>query len=100
MPGDPKTCYPLDKIPEMGYTGNKKPKREGIAMEKKDQKVKKPAVGRCEDCEFYDYDEEMDAYVCQVNLDEDEMISFISGQTGRCPYYRYYDEYKSVHKQI
>ena len=69
---------------------------------------KKPAAGRCEDrphtrcedCEFYDYDEELDAYVCQVNLDEDEMISFISGQTGRCPYYRYYDEYKSVHKQI
>jgi hypothetical protein len=69
---------------------------------------KKPTVGRCEDrphtrcedCEFYDYDEELDAYVCQVNLDEDEMISFISGQTGRCPYYRYYDEYKSVHKQI
>ena len=49
---------------------------------------------------FYDYDEELDAYVCQVNLDEDEMISFVSGQTGRCPYYRYYDEYKSVHKQI
>ena len=55
---------------------------------------------RCEDCEFYDYDEEMDAYVCQVNLDEDEMVSFLSGRTGRCPYYRYYDEYKSVHKQI
>ena len=69
-------------------------------MEKKDQKTKKTVVGRCEDCEFYDYDEELDAYVCQVNLDEDEMISFISGQTGRCPYYRYYDEYKSVHKQI
>ena len=56
--------------------------------------------GTCESCEFYDYDEELDAYVCQVSLDEDEMISFISGQTGRCPYYRYYDEYKSVHKQI
>jgi hypothetical protein len=76
-----------------------KPKGKRI-MEKKDQKTKKPVVGRCEDCEFYDYDEELDAYVCQVNLDEDEMISFISGQTGRCPYYRYYDEYKSVHKQI
>ena len=61
---------------------------------------KKPAAGRCEDCEFYDYDEELDAYVCQVNLAEDEMISFISGQPGRCPIYRYYDEYKSVHKQI
>ena len=77
-------------------------------MNKKPETQKKPSSGRCEEpphtrceeCEFYDYDEELDAYVCQVNLDEDEMISFISGQTGRCPYYRYYDEYKSVHKQI
>ena len=69
-------------------------------QKKPPKEQKKPVVGRCEDCEFYDYDEELDAYVCQVNLDEDEMISFISGQTGRCPYYRYYDEYKSVHKQI
>jgi hypothetical protein len=88
----------------MGYTGSRNPKGCEIMeqnQQKKPQKEqKKPTVGRCEDCEFYDYDEELDAYVCQVNLDEDEMISFISGQTGRCPYYRYYDEYKSVHKQI
>ncbi len=57
-------------------------------------------VGRCEDCEFYDYDEELDAYVCDVSLDEDEMAAFVAGNTGRCPYFRYYDEYKSVHKQI
>lgn len=76
--------------------------REGNPiMEKKHTDANKKApVGRCEECEFYDYDEELDAYVCQVSLDEDEMISFISGQTGRCPYFRYYDEYKSVHKQI
>ncbi len=61
---------------------------------------KKSPVTRCEDCEFYDFDEELDAYVCDLSLDEDEMINFISGNTGRCPYYRYYDEYKSVHKQI
>ena len=46
---------------------------------------KKQPVGRCEDCEFYDYDEELDAYVCDVSLDEDEMVSFMSGNTGRCP---------------
>ncbi len=54
----------------------------------------------CESCEFYDYDEELDAYVCTMNLDQDEMGRFLSGSTSRCPYYRYYDEYKSVHKQI
>lgn len=54
----------------------------------------------CETCEFYDYDEELDAYVCDVRLDEDEMADFLGKNTARCPYYRYYDEYKSVHKQI
>lgn len=54
----------------------------------------------CESCVFYDYDEEYDAYVCTVNLDEDEMVSFLNGSRKACPYYRYYDEYKSVNKQI
>ena len=54
----------------------------------------------CESCEFYDYDEELDAYVCDVNLDQDEMVDFLGRSTASCPYYRYYDEYKSVHKQI
>jgi hypothetical protein len=56
-------------------------------------------VGTCESCEFYDFDEEWDEYVCMISLDEDEMIDFLGRNTGRCPYYRYYDEYKSVRKQ-
>ena len=40
-----------------------------------DAKVKKPR--NCESCEFYDYDEELDAYVCDVRLDEDEMADFL-----------------------
>ena len=69
--------------------------------EKKDKdkkEIKRPA-SRCEDCEFYDYDEFLDSYVCAAALDEDEMADFISRDTGRCPYYRFYDEYKSVQKQ-
>ena len=61
-------------------------------------KVKKPK--NCESCEFYDYDEDYDAYVCAVSLDEDEMANFLGKRTQSCPYYRFYDEYKSVHKQI
>ena len=53
----------------------------------------------CETCEFYDYDEEMDAYICDVRLDQDEMGCFLSGTNRGCPYYRYYDEDKSVQKQ-
>ena len=60
---------------------------------------KKP-VSNCESCEFYDYDEYTDEYSCTIKLDEDEMLGFLTGRTASCPYYRFYDEYKSVHKQI
>ena len=54
----------------------------------------------CESCEFYVYDEYIDDYSCTLSLDEDEMGDFLGRETQRCPYYKYYDEYKSVHKQI
>ena len=60
----------------------------------------KNTVNNCESCEFYDYDEYLDSYTCSISLDEDEMINFLGKNTSSCPYYRYYDEYKSVHKQI
>ncbi|MBR3894994.1 MAG: hypothetical protein IKJ35_07600 [Clostridia bacterium] len=64
------------------------------------EETKKKTAVSCESCVFYDYDEDWDAYVCCMNLDQDEMGAFLSGQTRACPYYRYYDEYKSVQKQI
>ena len=54
----------------------------------------------CESCEFYVYDEYTEEYSCSLSLDEDEMAEFVSGLTRDCKYYRYYDEYKSVQKQI
>ena len=60
----------------------------------------KKVQSNCESCVFYDYDEDYEAYICTVNLDEDEMSSFLAGRTKNCPYYRFYDEYKSVNKQI
>jgi len=63
-------------------------------MEKKTQKPT-----NCESCVYFDYDDELDDYVCTVNLDEDEALDFISGRNNACPYYRFYDEYKSVRKQ-
>ena len=55
----------------------------------------------CELC-LNNVQDEYGSYYCAQGaaLDEDEMGRFTSGQTGRCPYFRYYDEYKSVHKQI
>jgi hypothetical protein len=61
--------------------------------------TKKQPIGTCESCVFYDYDEDYDAYVCTMNLDQDELARFLSGNTSACPYYRFYDEYKSVQKQ-
>lgn len=54
----------------------------------------------CETCEFYEYDEYTDTYSCTLSLDEDEMSEFLGGNTNGCHYYRFYDEYKSVQKQI
>ena len=62
--------------------------------------MEKKQFGSCESCVFYDYDEDYEAYVCTVNLDQDEMEGFVTGRARSCPYYRFYDEYKSVHKQI
>lgn len=61
---------------------------------------KKKQTVNCETCVFYDYDEDYDTYACQMNLDQDEMGQFLSRQVRACPYYRFYDEYKSVQKQI
>lgn len=57
-------------------------------------------TANCESCEFYQYDDYTDSYTCTLSLDEDEMVNFISGMTRECKYYRFYDEYKSVQKQI
>ena len=54
----------------------------------------------CDSCEFYDYDEYTEEYSCSLSLDEDEMVEYLGGMQSGCKYYRYYDEYKSVHKQI
>ena len=63
-------------------------------------KKKESKPTNCESCVYYDYDYELDDNVCTVNLDEDEAIDFLNRRNDRCPYYRFYDEYKSVHKQI
>lgn len=61
---------------------------------------KKSGGANCETCEFYDYNEYDDVYCCTMRLDEDDRIRYLHRDTFSCPYYRYYDEYTSVHKQI
>ncbi len=53
----------------------------------------------CNTCAYCYYDEDMDAYVCGMDLDEDEYARLMSGRYRRCPYYRDGDEYKIAGKQ-
>lgn len=53
----------------------------------------------CEMCAYYAYDELYGEYVCEINLDEDEMSRFLSSADYACPYFNLYDEYKIVRKQ-
>ena len=54
----------------------------------------------CEDCVCYDYDGELEAFVCTMDLDEDEMRLFIQGEFQSCPYFQYGDEYRIVRRQM
>lgn len=54
----------------------------------------------CEYCSNYVYDEDCECYVCEMDLDEDEMVRFLQGRFTGCPYFRYDDEYRIVRKQI
>ena len=58
------------------------------------------AVDNCEMCSYYEYNEEFEYYECMMNLDEDEMYNFISGNNRACPYFQYRDEYRIVRKQM
>lgn len=54
----------------------------------------------CEYCLNYVYDDEYNCYVCDVNLDEDEMVRFLSNSYRNCPHFQFNDEYKIVRKQM
>lgn len=54
----------------------------------------------CDDCAYYDYDEESECYFCKMNLDEDELYRFMEGGSNECHYYTPYDEYSVVNHQI
>ena len=56
-------------------------------------------MDKCETCVFFRYDEEYDDYVCDMDLDEDEMAHYLSRSTAACPFFEPGDEYKIVQKQ-
>ena len=66
-----------------------------------EKKTKKQQVdGPCECCVNYVYDEDYECYTCDVNLDEDDMYRFLTGDVSHCSYFQLYDEYKVVRHQM
>lgn len=63
-------------------------------------KTKKGQQSSCDTCAYLVYDEEYEAYVCDVSLDEDEMSRLLSDAHYSCPYYKYGDEYSVVRRQM
>ncbi|MCR5143720.1 MAG: DUF6472 family protein [Lachnospiraceae bacterium] len=57
-------------------------------------------VSNCEMCNNFIYDDEEECYVCDMNLDEDEMYKFLTGTYDACPYYQSNDEYLIVRHQM
>ena len=55
---------------------------------------------RCEECAYFVYDEEYEEYLCEIDLDEDEVARFYSDAHYNCTYYRNGDEYKVVRHQM
>jgi len=70
-----------------------------MIKDKRNSKSQGSPGSRCESCVFFEYDEDFDDDICTLNLDEDEFVRYLSSPNRECPYYRYYDEYKSVQKQ-
>ncbi len=56
---------------------------------------------QCESCVWYDEDPYTGEPVCGMDMDEDERLRLMQERTPHkgCPYYRYYNEYKSVQRQ-
>ena len=57
-------------------------------------------AGSCENCVFYQYDEDYEDYFCEVDMDEDEAARLMSDHRAACPYFRLDDEYEVVRHQM
>lgn len=55
---------------------------------------------QCDMCAYYVYDDDYDGYICEVNLDEDELSRYLQfGNKFNCPYFHLGDEYAITRKQ-
>ncbi|MBO4900823.1 MAG: hypothetical protein J5509_11100 [Lachnospiraceae bacterium] len=57
-------------------------------------------MSMCEECTYYTYDEDLEEYVCDVDMDEDDYGALMQKGFKDCPYYQNGDEYLVVRHQI
>lgn len=71
-------------------------------MEEKQSKKQrgKQSGGSCDSCSFYVFDEDYDDYMCQVSMDEDDVVRLMCDKHFDCPYYQLDDEYRVVRRQM
>jgi hypothetical protein len=65
--------------------------------EKKAERRKAPHG--CDTCVYYDIIDDDGTWGCVVDIDEDDAYREREDRRAACPYYKFYDEYKSVQKQ-
>ena len=53
----------------------------------------------CETCPYYDVIYDDGTMGCTVDIDEDDCYLEKEGSRRGCPFYKFYDEYKTVQKQ-
>jgi len=56
-------------------------------------------ANNCEECVHFDYDDDIEAYFCSMDLDEDEMERFLRSANNACPFYRRGDDYQTARRQ-
>lgn len=69
-------------------------------MPAKAGKTQKVQESSCDSCANLVYDDEYEEYVCDVNMDEDDLVRFMTDRRATCPYYRVGDEYLVVRHQM
>jgi len=53
----------------------------------------------CEDCSYYEWDDEDETCYCSVDMDEDDYARLFGSGRKSCPFYRHDDEYAIVRHQ-
>ncbi len=63
-------------------------------------KKKQQQPTNCDMCAYFMWDEEYEDYICDANMDEDDMSRLMSDSHYSCPYYKNGDEYRVVRHQM